>query len=143
MGSVIVGVGNPLLGDDSIGLEIAARMKEMGYNAEEAIAGGLELAEMITGYDFAIIADAFRGEGIKDISMDEYKESVANHDVSFPSAYKILSRYVKMPEVRIIGIGINRIEINEEISNKAEEMIPDAVKRIKKILEEENELVIG
>jgi hydrogenase maturation protease len=138
MRSIIVGVGNPLLGDDAIGLEIARQLRNMGYNAKEAIAGGIELAEMIAGYDFAIIVDAFHGIGIKEISIDEYNESVANHDISFPSAYKILSRYIKMPEVKIIGIGIKKIEVGEQLSSQVEMAIPAAIEIVKKIMEDKN-----
>ena len=46
-----------------------------------------------------------------------------------------------MPKVRIVGIGINNIEMKEEISDETKEKIPVAIKFIKKILEEENELV--
>ncbi|MCD6331563.1 MAG: hydrogenase maturation protease [Thermoplasmata archaeon] len=143
MYSVIVGVGNPLLGDDAVGLEVAKRLKgNVNADVKLAIAGGLELAEMIAEYDLAIIIDAFKGKGIKEIDVDDYEESVANHDISFPSAYRILSRYIRMPKVRIVGIGINGIEIKEELSPKIKKMIPEAMKKVKEILEEENELAI-
>ena len=143
MYSVVVGVGNPLLGDDAVGLEVAKRLKgNVNADVKLAIAGGLELAEMIAEYDLAIIIDAFKGKGIKEIDVDDYEESVANHDISFPSAYRILSRYIRMPKVRIIGIGINGIEIKEELSPKIKKMIPEVVKKVKEIMEEENELAI-
>ncbi len=146
MYSVIVGIGNPLFGDDAIGLEVVKKLKEKNKEKNVDIklctAGGLELAEIIADYDLAIIVDAVKGlNGVKEISIDDYKESVANHDISFPSAYRILSKYIKMPKVRIVGIGINNIEIKEEISNETKEKIPVAIKFIKKMLEEENEFV--
>ncbi len=138
MRSIIVGVGNPLLGDDAIGIEVVKRLKKKGYNAKEAIAGGIELAEMIAGYDFAIIIDAFHGIGIKEISIEEYNESVANHDISFPSAYKILARYTKMPEVKIIGIGVKKIEVGEKLSPHVKMAIPSAIEIVEKLMEEKN-----
>lgn len=145
MYSVVVGIGNPLLGDDAVGLEVVKRLKEKNeknVDIKLCMAGGLELAETIADYDLAIIVDAIKGiDGVKEISIDDYKESVANHDISFPSAYRILSKYIRMPKVRIVGIGINNIEMKEEISDETKEKIPVAIKFIKKILEEENELV--
>ncbi|KAA0003451.1 MAG: hydrogenase maturation protease [Thermoplasmata archaeon] len=138
MRSIIVGVGNPLLGDDAVGLEVARMLKEKGYDAKEAIAGGIELAEMIAGYDFAIIIDAFHGIGIKEIDIEEYNESVANHDISFPSAYKILARYTKMPEVKIIGIGVKKIEVGEQLSSQVEMAIPAVIEIVEKLMEEKN-----
>lgn len=140
MYNVVVGVGNPLLGDDAVGIEVARELKgKVNADVKTAIAGGLELAEMIAEYDFAVIVDAFYGEGVREIEVDDYKETVANHDISFPSAYRILSRYVKMPKVRVIGIGIEKAEIREELSKNVREAIPVAVEKIIKIMEEENE----
>lgn len=140
MYNVVVGVGNPILGDDAVGLEVARKLEgKVNADVKTAIAGGLELAEMIAGYNFALIVDAFYGEGVKEIEVDEYKETVANHDISFPSAYRILSRYIKMPKVRVVGIGIERTEIKEELSEKVKRQIPLAIEKIMKIMEEENE----
>ena len=139
MYSVVVGVGNPLLGDDAIGLEVAERLKgEVNAEVKKAIAGGLELAEMIAEYELAVIIDAFNGDGVKEIDVDEYEESVANHDIRFPSAYHILSRYIKMPKVRIVGIGVKNVEIKEELSKETRKLIPAAIEKVKEILEEEN-----
>ena len=144
MHSVVVGVGNPIMGDDAVGLEIARRIKgRVNADVKMAVAGGLELAEMIAKYDVAIIVDAFHGKGIEEMEVEEYKETVPNHDISFPSAYHILSRYVKMPRVRILGIGMKDFRLKEGLSKEVEAAIPEAMKRIEKILEEENELVIG
>ena len=143
MHSVVVGVGNPIIGDDAAGLEVARKLKgRINAEVKEAVAGGLELAELIADYDVAIIVDAFHGEGIKEMDVEDYRESVPNHDISFPSAYKMLSRYVKMPRVRILGIGIKEFQLREGLSAELKSIIPEVVEKIKDMLEEENELVI-
>ena len=144
MYSVVVGVGNPLLGDDAIGLEVAKQLDgRINADVKLAIAGGLELAEMIADYELAVIVDAIENmEGVKEIDVDEYEESVANHDISFPSAYRILSRYIRMPKVRVIGIGIKNLEIKEGLSEEVKKLMPLAIEKVKEILEEENELAI-
>ncbi|HEC77140.1 MAG TPA: hydrogenase maturation protease [Thermoplasmatales archaeon] len=139
MHNVVVGVGNPLLGDDAVGIEVVKELKgKISADVKMAIAGGLELAEMIAGYNFALIIDAFYGEGIREIDVDKYRETVANHDISFPSAYRILSRYIKMPKVRIIGVGIEKTEIREGLSEKVRKSIPVAVEKVMEIMEEED-----
>ncbi len=144
MYSVVVGVGNPLLGDDAIGLEVAKQLDgKINADVKLAIAGGLELAEMIADYELAVIVDAIENmEGVKEIDVDEYEESVANHDISFPSAYRILSRYIRMPKVRVIGVGVKNLEIKEGLSEEVKKLMPLAIEKIKEILEEENELAI-
>lgn len=140
---VVVGVGNPLLGDDAVGIEVvkelARRKGEINAEIKYAMAGGLELAEMIYGYDFAIIVDAVRNmKGVGEMMLEDYRESVANHDIDFPRAYRMLSRYVKMPPVRIVGIGIKNVSIGEGLSEEVKEMVPLALKKIEEIMEEEN-----
>lgn len=144
MYSVVVGVGNPLLGDDAVGLEIAKQLDgKINADVKLAIAGGVELAEMIADYELAVIVDAIKNmEGVKEIDVDEYEESVANHDISFPSAYRILSRYIRMPKIRVIGIGIKNLEIKEGLSEEVKKLMPLAIEKIKEILEEENELAV-
>jgi len=60
---VIVGVGNPVRGDDAVGLRIACELgirlagsKEI--DVIELCAGGLRLMEAIAGYDRAVVVDA-------------------------------------------------------------------------------------
>jgi hydrogenase maturation protease len=145
MPSVIVCVGNPLLGDDAVGLEAARHLALAGSveaDVKQAVAGGLQLAEMIADYDFALILDAYYGDGICEIEVDRYRETVANHDISFPCAYNMLSKYVGMPKVRVLGIGIDGMKIGEKLSEKARTALPEVVKKAKAIIEEEHELAV-
>lgn len=140
MSSIVVGVGNPLLGDDAIGLEVADRLSSSTNTAiKKAVSGGIELAELIAGYDFALILDAYHGEGIKEIDVDKYHESVPNHDITFPCAYHILSKYIGMPKVRVLGIGVSDIEIRENLSEKTRKSIPEIINLANKILKEEHD----
>lgn len=141
MYSIVVGLGNPIAGDDAVGLEVAKRLKgKINADVKLSMAGGLELAEMIYGYKLAVIVDSIKGmEGVNEIDVHEYKESVANHDIAFPKAYIMLKRYVEMPKVRIIGIGIKKVEFKEGLSNEIKKRIEEAVNKVKEILEEENE----
>src|ERR1044072_2640099 len=63
--TVVVGLGNPILSDDSVGIKVAEQVKrhlsaESGIDVLEAYAGGLRLMEAIAGYDSAIIVDAMK-----------------------------------------------------------------------------------
>ncbi len=63
--SVIVGLGNPILSDDAVGIVVARRVYESlnpdaGVDFIEAGVGGFELVEMLYGYDKAIIVDAMQ-----------------------------------------------------------------------------------
>ena len=140
MSSVIVGVGNPLLGDDAIGLECARQLEgKIDAEVKQAIAGGLELAEMVADFNFALIIDAFHGNGLKEIEVDQYRETVPNHDITFPNACAILSKYVNMPKVRILGIGINETNIREGLSEQMKKKLPSIITYARQIFEAEHE----
>lgn len=68
-GAVVVGIGNPILTDDAVGLVVARRVHELldlpGLELRELCAGGVELMEVIFGFRAAVIIDAImtrRGE---------------------------------------------------------------------------------
>ncbi len=61
--TIVLGLGNPLLTDDSIGLRVVARLGPAlagrpGLELAEDYRGGLRLMERLVGYDRAIIIDA-------------------------------------------------------------------------------------
>ena len=61
--TLILGLGNPILGDDGIGIAIARAVKEncsavSGLDVIEASLGGTFLLDVIRGYKTVIVADA-------------------------------------------------------------------------------------
>ena len=64
--SVIVGLGNPILTDDAVGLAVARsvhkRLADPQVDLVEGAVGGIQLIEMLDGYDKAVIVDAIKTE---------------------------------------------------------------------------------
>lgn len=63
MRTVVIGVGNPLRGDDGVGLEVARQVRERAgqcpdLTVTELCAGGLRLMEAMVGFDRAVVVDA-------------------------------------------------------------------------------------
>ena len=63
--TLVLGLGNPLLTDDSVGLRVVDRLRSAldgwpGLELAEDYWGGLRLMERLVGYDRAIIVDAQR-----------------------------------------------------------------------------------
>jgi hydrogenase maturation protease len=61
--SVVIGVGNPAIADDAIGIEVARWLKKNlagypGITVSEVYNGGLELMEAMAGFDKAVLVDA-------------------------------------------------------------------------------------
>jgi hydrogenase maturation protease len=58
---LLLGIGNPLLTDDGIGIVAAreiARRRLPGVDVEEATASGIEVMEMMLGYEKVVVVDA-------------------------------------------------------------------------------------
>ena len=64
--TLIVGLGNPLMSDDAVGILVArglhARLNDPDAELREAAVAGIELMELLVGYDRAIIVDAVQTE---------------------------------------------------------------------------------
>ncbi|MBI5828855.1 MAG: hypothetical protein HZB20_04795 [Chloroflexi bacterium] len=63
MKTLILGLGNPILGDDALGLRVAALVRQRlppgsAIEVDEEYWGGLRLMERLVGYDKAILIDA-------------------------------------------------------------------------------------
>ncbi len=151
MRTIVVGVGNPILGDDGVGIHAARKLKEIlespDVDIEEAYTGGMNLLDLIVGYDRAIIIDAF-GDPDMDIGdvvkMDpgdlDTAHSMNPHDASLPEAIELAKKAGEggIPD-DIIIIGINIVPTNtfsEGLSPEVEGGIPVALNMIKDEIEQ-------
>ena len=63
MTTLVVGLGNPIMGDDAVGIHVIRRLKEkntakLGMEYKELSLGGLRLVEEILGYEKVFIIDS-------------------------------------------------------------------------------------
>jgi hydrogenase maturation protease len=62
--TIVLGMGNPILSDDGLGLEVARRLRGLpmpdGVEIAESEVGGLRLLELLRGYRKAILIDALK-----------------------------------------------------------------------------------
>ena len=67
--TLLLGMGNPILGDDAVGIRVAQLLNRRlgpvrGLEVrEECCAGGLELLEVVEGFDRLIVLDSIKTEG--------------------------------------------------------------------------------
>lgn len=94
---LIIGLGNPLVSDDSVGLRIAEELvsRFAGVDAVDVQLdywGGLRLMERMMGYDFAVVIDAIctgAAPGARHYLRTDSiatQKSASAHDVSLPTA---------------------------------------------------------
>lgn len=135
--TLVIGVGNPLLGDDGVGNVVAKSVKErlphgLNVDIKEVSASGIELVEEIMGYDTAIIIDAIATNGesgtIRRLKPEELKQTIhftTPHHFNFASAYEFGKLFASrsMPKkVLIYGIEI------ESSTNFSESLSPNVAK---------------
>jgi hydrogenase maturation protease len=64
--AIVIGVGNPVIADDAVGLVVARYVRNQcpdGVAVAEVYNGGLELMEAMAGYDRAFVVDAIVAGG--------------------------------------------------------------------------------
>jgi hydrogenase maturation protease len=97
MKTLVLGLGNPLVTDDSVGLRVVARLKPLLENrpdveVSEDYWGGLRLMERMVGFDRAIVIDAIcTGAPPGTIhrltpASIATQRSASSHDVNLPTA---------------------------------------------------------
>ena len=130
MKTVVVGVGNPILGDDGVGIYVARDLKgKVDGDVREGYTGGLNLLDLILGYDRAILIDAVYLEEMKigevrviDLNELGSAHSTNPHDATLMEAIEMSRRMGEdmIPsEIILVGIRIERVEeFGESLSEK-------------------------
>ena len=149
MRTIIVGIGNPILGDDGVGIHILRELvpKVMDENIvlEEAFTGGMNLLDIIIGYDKAILIDAVEEPDDppgKTYTMDAREmtssHSTNPHDTSFPEAISVAREMGqdRIPsEIHLVGINIRaQYDFKDRLSDEVARAVPEAVKKVMDLL---------
>lgn len=141
---LILGVGNDILKDDGIGPRTVQILEEKypipGLEYQTAALGGLELVELMDGYDWVVFIDAIKTEGgvpgtVYEFTPGDFKETLhlSNlHDLSFLTALKFGEKVgLKVPK----EIYIYAVEIIEDLVF-GEDFTPPVQERFAAIVEE-------
>ena len=141
----ILGCGNPLMGDDGIGIRVIEKLKKTPLNEMEGVdiidAGvcGLDMLNLFEGASKVIIVDAVVGGGgsevgsIRRFSGDELKgggfqDGFSVHDIGISDVLNIGEHVQSMPEVVVFGIEIRRkFELSMELTERVQDAVGVAV----------------
>ena len=138
--TLILGLGNPILSDDSVGLHVARVLDKRLVQPEvvvvETSATGLEFLDLLAGYDRAIIIDAIQtNEGkpgqvcrLTPDDFDNTRHTSMPHDINFATALE-LGKKLGLPlpqQIVIFGIEAkDLISFSEECTPEVMAAIPD------------------
>lgn len=151
MKTLVLGIGNPILSDDSVGVrvvrELEGKLDPMEVTVMEASVGGLNLLDLLAGYERAVIIDAIQTVGGKvgqvhrltHESFDATRYATSPHDVNFATALELGRRLgLAMPQqIVILAIEVKEVTtFSEECSPEVEAAIPVAVNMVLQELQE-------
>jgi hydrogenase maturation protease len=150
MKTLVLGLGNPLVSDDSVGLRVAAELRARlagrpDVEVDEDYCGGLRLMERMIGYDRAIIVDAIRSGAppgtIHHLTPGDIptRRSLSAHDVSLPTALELGRRAeVRLPadgQIDLVGIEVDDIlTFSESCTPAVQAAVTPAVQYVIEIL---------
>jgi len=146
MRTLVLGLGNPILRDDSIGLRVAQELRGQfdgnpDIEVSEDYWGGLRLMERMIGFDRVIIIDAILADSepgtIHLLSPDDIptQRSASAHDVNLPTALEFGRRAgAQLPpasEITLIGIEAADVQtFDESLTHELECALPHAVEAV-------------
>ena len=140
MKTIILGLGNPILGDDAIGCRIAEELEKVLPSSDDVIIepfyrGGIALMEHLVGFDRALLIDSIQGLGgepgtIHQITLDDLPTMTADspHDTSLKAAIELgrnLGAHLPQ-EILIFAVEIKYgLDFTEELSPVVEKSISE------------------
>ena len=155
MKTIIVGLGNPILGDDGVGWRVAEQVEarlsrfqtgELPTHPVEVdclAVGGLGLMERLVGYDRAIIIDAIStGQvpagtvacmPIEDLPEWPPGHSASAHDTSLQEALRVgrVSGFSLPGSIMIVTVeALSLFEFSEELTPPVESAVSRAVQSV-------------
>jgi hydrogenase maturation protease len=154
---IVIGLGNPVLGDDGVGWRVAdeveARLEAEHLSADRSVdverlgVGGLRLMEFLADYDEAVLVDAaeFPGRPIGEVRSCGLEELGGHgpghldsaHDASLATALSLGARYgARLPgRIQVVTIQARRTdEFGEQLTPEVEAAVPTAVSAVLALL---------
>ncbi len=145
MKTLVLGLGNPILSDDSVGFRVAqalmGRFDEKEATVMESDLAGLSLLDLLLGYQRVIIIDSIQTRGAKvghiyrlepgDFAVTRH--AISPHDVNLLTALELGKRLgLEIPkEIIIFAIEVQDVTtFSEKCTPQVEQAIPKVVEMV-------------
>lgn len=144
-----MGLGNPILTDDAVGILVVNELKKIagnkvGLTFSEMNSGGLALFDLVSGFDQAVLIDSIITNQVPVgtlivMSPEDFSETrhVSNlHDINFATALKMSDSWgLSVPkDFRIYAIEVEEVlrfglELTEKVKQNLQKIIAEITKR--------------
>jgi hydrogenase maturation protease len=145
MKTIVLGIGNPILQDDGVGLHVITALRDQVHSPDitigTAYTGGMNLLDVIREYEKVILVDAIKHKGSRTGDVKRFVLPEASslhssnpHDVSLSEALLLARRLGEFPlpkEIIVIGIVVeNTSDFGEQLSREVADAVPTAVQMV-------------
>ena len=143
MSTIIVGIGNRVLSDDSVGIKVAHALADALRSRSDVMTcelwgGGLRLMETLNGYERAIIIDAIVTEGgtpgsvytLKPSDLRQSRNTYSTHDGGFQEALELGAKLgLSLPsQITIWAVEAADVKTySEKLTREVERAVPIVV----------------
>jgi hydrogenase maturation protease len=147
--TLVLGLGNPILTDDGVGIHIvravAERLHRSGVDIAEASLGGLRLLDTVSGYNRLILVDAIQADGcagqvyrLGPNALRSSLHSASSHDLGLPAAMELGRRLgMVLPEDEAITILAVEVEDVITFGETCTPLVQAAIPRVAQMVVEE------
>lgn len=147
MSTLVLGIGNPILTDDAVGIKIAQKLEEQkpGLDVEQTNEAAIALLDLIIGYDKLIIIDSIKTEQGKPgelykLKLEDFRPNMnfsSSHGMDIATAFEVGENLgCSMPQC----VSIYAVEVKDN-STFAEQCTEEVAAKIplmvKQIIDEE------
>lgn len=150
MKTLIIGLGNPLLGDDGVGWRVAEQVREQiadpTIEVDFHAGGGLSLMERLIGYERVIIIDAVNtgnAQGtvssfrIEDLPNGAALHLASAHETDLHTALQVGRRMGAVLPNKILVVGIESQQVydfSQVLSPMVERAVPQAAQLVAQLM---------
>ena len=139
----IIGLGNLLRGDDSVGPVIIQKLQKLTLSIPmelyEIGMDALAILEHLIGSEPILIIDCAKmgkkpGEIVKfkvdDSNINTFEKSISLHGFSFGEVFKIAGQFDQTADCTIIGIEPKSLEFGQKLSDEVKQYLPSIINMI-------------
>jgi hydrogenase maturation protease len=145
MKTLVLGIGNPILSDDGVGIKVAQevgkKLDDPQITVSETSAAGLSLLDSLIGYDKVIIIDAIQTERgkagqiyrMKPEDFSFTKRVSSPHQINLVTALELgqLLNLTMPREISIFAVEAEDItSFSEKCTHEVEQAIPEVAKMV-------------
>jgi hydrogenase maturation protease len=142
--TLVLGIGNVLLGDEGAGIHVVTRLQEEGFTGADLVdggTGGLHLLGLIQSYRYVIIADAALDQYpagnvriVKARYAKDFPHYLSAHEIGLKDLLDAAFLLGNVPELSLVAISVKDFrEIGLELSPEIKAAVTVAAEKVKEL----------